>query len=832
MAIGALNGSRIGIVVHSTVRLSTMLMCVVAMGIGASIASGQYLEAVIRLPDTLGPLNGPYHLAWDENPAHPRLYIGGEADSGGVIVAEAITCKRLARVSTGPVKALCLVPPERKLYVASLNSDTVLVVDCATDRVTASVPTAGIVSVMQYNAQNDRLYCGGDSITVIDCAGDTVVHTIAVAATSFAYDSAANKLYAGRNGPLTVIDCSTDSVVVSLSEVSRATALCLNPTAAKVYAATVDTLFAVRTDGDSVVARLPFDSLGPLLACDPQRNRMYCTWSHRDWGHWVSIDCSSDTVLLTRLTDVPLTFLACNTARDLLFIFPRSWYDEVDMYDASTGQFLTRARLDGIPPGGGWSPGLDRLYGLPMVYPEDLGYSCCLLSAIDGTGDSIAGIVPLTVKAENIVLDTVHNRLYFTYGSTACGCVGIVDCSRNIVTGYLYGGQSAGAVCYNPNNDRLYWNWSTAAWGGQGSSMIAYDCSTGTVAGKITTSGGVRASRLNLSLNKLYAYIRDTLGNYVIDVIGERDSVIKVVDTPYESFWELLLVPEDNTLWCLGVWSVVVIDCLSDSVVYAASDTLGSINDACACPEDRRIYTGGEGNTVRSVNMDKPAEVDTLHERIPESGKMSFLNIPGAHKAYWSYAYPSHWPGSSRVFAIDTRTSTLVDSFWVGQMIADMCLDHTGNFVYCAAMSDSALLVIDARGDSVVATVRLPPATMEAEKNSLVLNRATGRLYEAQTDVYRYGDVIPVIRDSMLTGLEELKTTSPPRFVAPTLLSRSLPMIAPTPTDLFDASGRRAEVLKRGPNDISHLTPGVYFLRGPGTDDGRPGVVRKVIITR
>jgi YVTN family beta-propeller protein len=811
-----------------------VLLCVVALGtLLASVASAQYLEATIKLPDTLGPLNGPYHLAWDENPAHPRLYIGGESDSGWVIVAEAITCKRLARVSTGPVRALCFVPPHGKLYVASLDADSVVVVDCATNQATSAIHTAGVVPVMQYNGQNDRLYCGGEQISVIDCAVDSMVGTIPVATSAFGYDSASNKLYVGGSGPLAVIDCASDSVVASLSEVGSATALCLNPTARKVYAVTTDTLFAIWTDGDSVAARLPFDSLGPLLACDPQRNRIYCTWSRRDWGHWVSIDCSSDTVLLTRLTELPLTFLACNTARDMLYVFFRSWFDEVVMYDATTGQFLKSVRLDGIPPGGGWSPGLDRLYCLPMVYYEDLGYSCCLLSAVDGTRDSIVGVVPLTVKAENIVLDTVHNRLYFMYGSTACGCVGVVDCVQNVVTSYTYAGEYPDAMCYNPNNDRLYWG-GASAWDSHGNSITVYDCSTGTVAGKVRTSGGVQATRLFLGLNKLYAFVRDSLSDYFINVIDcEHDSVIRAVNLPAnQDFMELLPVPEDNRLWCVSIWSVVAIDCLGDSIVAAAPDTLGSINDACACPEGRRIYAGGATTNIRAVDMNKPAEVDTLHEPISYAVRVSFLNVPYLHKAYCSVAYPSHWPGSSHLFVIDTKTSTLIDSFWVGQMIAGMCLDHTGNFVYCASMSDSALLVIDARGDSVVATVRLPP-TMEVKKNSLVLNRATCRLYEAQTDVYRYGDVIPVVRDSMLVGLEELASEKRALGIGPTAIRRGTPMRIWVASELWDAMGRRAAVLRVGLNDLSYLAPGVYFIRGPRTEDGgRDIAVQKVVIAK
>ncbi len=801
-----------------------LLLCALALGtLLASSAYPQYLEATIKLPDTLGPLTGPYHLAWDENPAHPRLYIGGEGDSGGVIVAEAITCKRLARISTGPVEALCFVPPQGKLYVASLGTDTIVVVDCATNQITSAIHTAGVVPVMQYNSQNGRLYCGGDSMTVVDCASDTVVHVLSVAASAFAYDSASNKLYVGRNGPLAVIDCASDSVVASLPEVGSAIALCLNPTAQKVYAATIDTLFAIRADGDSVVARLPFDNLKPLLACDPQRNRVYCSGSDRDWGILSSIDCTADTVFWTEITILPMTFLACNTSRDMLYVFYRTWYDKVFMYDATTGLGLARVTVDGVPPGGGWSPGLDRLYCLPTGD----GSSWCLLSAVDGSGDSIAGIVPLTIKAEVFALDTVHNRLYFTYNSSV-GCVGVVDCAQNFVTSYMYGGNGPRAICYNPNNDRLYW-------GSAGQSMTVWDCSTNTAIGKVTMSGDVRASRLHLGLNKLYVYARNTLGNDIIDVVDcERDSVIQSVYLPDDgtTVRELLFVPEDNTLWLLSVWSVMVIDCLGDSMIAAVHDTLGTIDDACACPEDRRIYTAGVTAALRSVNMDKPAEIDTLHWWISSSAGMRFVNIPAAHKVYWTVNRGSHWPGSSHFFVIDTRTNTLADSFWVGQMIAGMCLDHTGSFVYCAALADSAVLVIDALSDSVVATVRLP-STRAATKNPLALNRTTNRIYVAQLDVVRIGNEIPVIRDSMLIGLEELVQSSPARYVGPTVVRRGTPMRASATSELWDATGRRAALLRSGPNDINHLAPGVYFVKPEPSAVGRqPFAVTKVVVTK
>jgi hypothetical protein len=49
---------------------------------------------------------------------------------------------------------------------------------------------------------------------------------------------------------------------------------------------------------------------------------------------------------------------------------------------------------------------------------------------------------------------------------------------------------------------------------------------------------------------------------------------------------------------------------------------------------------------------------------------------------------------------------------------------------------------------------------------------------------------------------------------------------------LLDVSGGKVLDLKPGANDVSRLAAGVYFIKGPETEDGRPGAMRKVILTR
>jgi hypothetical protein len=50
-------------------------------------------------------------------------------------------------------------------------------------------------------------------------------------------------------------------------------------------------------------------------------------------------------------------------------------------------------------------------------------------------------------------------------------------------------------------------------------------------------------------------------------------------------------------------------------------------------------------------------------------------------------------------------------------------------------------------------------------------------------------------------------------------------------TVLLDISGRKVLDLRQGVNDVRHMAPGVYFVRIPGTEDGRPRIeTRKVVL--
>jgi len=271
-----------------------VLLCALALGtLLASSTSAQVLEGTILLPDSLGPLTGKTHVAFDEDSANPRIFIGGEG--GDVIVANAVTCERVARIRSGPMNALCYVPAHNKLYVSTTDEYGVAVVDGSSYEVIKRLPFASLVTGVYYNLRNDRVYCASDPLKMIDCVSDSVVDSLMFngADARCALDGYRNKLYVSAKDSLRVVDCSNDSVVASIFVLRGAQAVCFQPSAGKLYVAAGESLFALNTKADTVVFRQGFDTLYAQLASDPVHNRVYYTY----WSHLIALDCDSDSIL-------------------------------------------------------------------------------------------------------------------------------------------------------------------------------------------------------------------------------------------------------------------------------------------------------------------------------------------------------------------------------------------------------------------------------------------------------------------------------------------------------------------------------------------------------
>jgi DNA-binding beta-propeller fold protein YncE len=792
---------------HGHLVWPKVLLCVMALwALLASSASGQVLERTILLPDSLGPLPGATHVVLDESPAHPRMFVGSE--DGDVLVVDSRTGARVARVETGPVKDLCYSPVRNRLYVSITNPYGFLVVDCGSYQVTKQLPMPYVTTGLLYNPLLDRIYCATWGMRVIDCATDSIVDSLPMYTKDaiFALDTLRNRLYIGAVDTFRVVDCSADTIVASIYELRGAEAVCFapSPSGGKVYVGVDDTLFALTVNADTIVYRQGFTS--PFtLACDPERGRIYFAQSR----NLIALNCANDSIIWTDHVGA-VTGLAAAPAENKVYALLGG---DVRALNGETGQQLQK--FEYFDYGGlHYSALLNRLFLTADGGGEDN------TRAIDCGADSVTSVIPLGAYVGyfegSVCLDSADNKLYFSAGASG---VGVVDCQTNKVTSYICASRepypsTPPCLVYNAHGNRLYIRRDT--------SLFVVDCRADTVL-KVIPVGAFSFDsewqmELNPDLDKLYVLTSLQTSYRLVVVDCTADTVSQVLELPGWVVTDVFMSPELNQLWFLHE-GYTVIDCVGDSVLVDTNPQL-HLRIGSYDPSNRKVYAASD-TALFVIDMDTRLPLESLsipHTDQAWTGQVYCARQSG--KVYWSRQYPEYLHEIDSVFAVDTRMDSIVSIFTVPFMSDEVCEDRTGNYVYFAS---GYLLAVDTHTDSIVSGVRLPIGA-----NFIVRNGATNRIYF----VGDQDSVMQVIYDSIIfAGVQARQRIPTQAPCLQTLLSRSTPLRSTTEAVLFDASGRRAAMLRFGPNDVSHLAPGVYFVReGLQTSSRKPEAVRKIVI--
>jgi YVTN family beta-propeller protein len=155
--------------------------------------------------------------------------------------------------------------------------------------------------------------------------------------------------------------------------------------------------------------------------------------------------------------------------------------------------------------------------------------------------------------------------------------------------------------------------------------------------------------------------------------------------------------------------------------------------------------------------------------------------------------------------------------------------DSAANKVYCL-VTQVGVVVFDGASDTVVARLG------SRKPVDIAFDETRNRVYVADNGTSR----VWVFADSVLTGVgarpapDALGPQTGPTIVRGVLaMPEARGEKREARGELLDVAGRKVMDLHAGPNDVSRLSPGVYFVRSePSAASSRPSavVVRKVII--
>jgi len=248
-------------------------------------------------------------------------------------------------------------------------------------------------------------------------------------------------------------------------------------------------------------------------------------------------------------------------------------------------------------------------------------------------------------------------------------------------------------------------------------------------------------------------------------------------------------------------------------------DTLGGLRSlrciACNTANNRMYVSGQEGECTIAIDGATSKKV----ARIP-SGYFTIdaCYNPVANKVYTANYY------DDRLTVIDGAGDTVLATVMVGDRPVALCYDSGSNKVYCTNSLSDNVTVISCSTNAVVRTLSVGYGPLV-----LAWNPDKRRVYTANNS----GSSVSVLRDSGGVALEE--GVPPPASRRPLLATIIRGVLVLPASDvkrkaagvLLDVSGRTVAQLKSGPNDLSRIASGVYYVKASGRE-----TIARVVVQR
>jgi YVTN family beta-propeller protein len=767
-----------------------------------SAASGQSLEKVIYLPDSLSGVLRPSCIALDSVDA--KVYISGTYAHTNtrlvdcfIVVAEAATDRKLARIAVrGPTSSMCYNPVVSKLYAAHPDSGVVSVIDPIGDTVVAQVAGIPRAAWLCCNTTTGRVYCiaqgANGALTVIDPAGDTVVRTIPLPGgqSAVAFLPRVNKVYSARGGTVCVLDAQSDSFVREIALPAHIWDMAVSTTRDRAYfllGGAALQLAVVDTRNDSLLRCIPVggaDNAG-MLCYNPRRDELYFPGFS---DTILVLGGASDSVVRRLYAGAGSWqfYMTCLPEQNLLFLADIDTVPEqVRALDLVSGVVVGTVRVGRSPI----ATAVDAARG-KAYYVNQESDDVTVIPA--PTGPLKTGRIVVGARPSKVCYAEESDMLYCP--DRVNSIVSVIDCESNRVVANVPAGYEMNDICYSPASNKVY------VTNGLDSSVTVIDCATNTAIANLRVGEIPRALVYSPVRNRVYcaSYLSEVIA--VIDC--ESDSVVaRVVTRPVDPHG-LFYNPALDEVYCCGALAelTAIVDCGSNRVVGEWPYYVGR-PIVYAPPAGKIYYFGDIPPSMGQIHV-----IDALQDSIIDS-----IDAPGTACCYN--------PIDNKVYFADLLCFTVVVIDVAGDTIIkviqglpnpeDIVHDTVHNRVYVAGgVAPGRVWILDGASDSLVGCVE----TRSQRPVGLAWNPSRGCIYTANSQ----SGSVSVIRDTSPPAVAESARPAITRRVSPTP-TRARDIRSAAALTLFDAVGRRLPT-SSGASPSWAVRPGVYFAIG---QDGR-----------
>lgn len=632
---------------------------------GLLLAATLFSQTVLsqNVSTTIGVGNSP--VAVVANPATGNIYVVNSA-SDSVSVINAATNALTATVNTGanPVAA-AVNPLTNMIYVANGASNNITVINGATNATTTVTNPNAIGPVaVAVDSLTNRVYVangGSNNVTVINGNGNTVVGTVGVGSnpTSVVVNPATNRVFVGNRGSgnVSVINGANNTVVATVTTGTNPISLSLNTATNTIYVANNGSanLTAINGASNTVAATITVGSNPIAVAVNPVTDTVYV--ANNGSGNVTVVNGANNTVTTTVNAGTNPVAVATDLTSNQVYV-ANGGSNNVTVINGSTNAATTVADPSANSPAAvGVNPVTNSVY----VANNESGN----VSVINADINVVTTTVNTPANPVAVALNSVTDTIYVVNSGNAT--VSVINGASNQVVATVNVGTSPVAIAVNPATNMIY-----VANGGN-NSLTVISGATNSVVTTVNTGTNPVAVAVNPVTDTIYV-ANNGSGN--VSVISGANNVVTST------------VP-------VGTAPVAIAANPATGLVYVANS--GSDNVTAFDP----IVSSNVTITDLAASHPVALAVDSLTNRV-----------------FVANSY------SDNVTVINSATSTVAASIHVGDTPSALTLNPISNRVYVANTGSNTVSVIDGTLFSVLATVNVGTSP-----SAVVANPTSNRIY-------------------------------------------------------------------------------------------------------
>jgi len=271
---------------------------------------------------------------------------------------------------------IIILQPSIYAYITNMGSNTVSVIDIATNKVTATVNVGLDPLGVVVSPDSTKVYVAneGGTVSVIDTATNTVTATVNVGNCPYgiAVSPDGTKVFVTSQSKVSVIDTSTYNVVGTVSVGDFPIGVAVSPDGKKVYVTNYDyyskNISVIDTTTYNVVGTVNIGDFPIGVAVSPDGKKIYVTSIRGNYldGHIYVIDTSTNNVTATVNLSPSLTGVVVNPTGTKVYVANYSSYSNsegtVSVIDTATNKVTATVNVGNCPYGVAVTPDGTKLY--------------------------------------------------------------------------------------------------------------------------------------------------------------------------------------------------------------------------------------------------------------------------------------------------------------------------------------------------------------------------------------------------------------------------------------------------------------------------------------